>query len=417
MADAKLKLVADCIDKLDDISAELNGFYFERADTIKTLMNSMVSRQHNLQLGPPGTGKSGLVRSVMQSFNDVEFPDGSNTGAPKKHAYFEKLVGKAFPVEEILGPMSLKGLSNDEYRRVLAGFLPMATIAFLDEIYKAGPVLISPLLSIINERVYTNGAEIVSCPLRFLCAGSNELYEGEGLDAFDARLVLRTWTDYIAEKSNFVQFIKTVRTKDAPDTKQFGLKVAHIDAAFDYARTEIKWEDDATEILWTIRENFRAEGLLFDDRRAAWIAQSLVPAETVLRGGDTVEPEDFDILAHALWRKPKDRDKAQELVYKTSNPVLEEVNQFVDDAKSAWNTCESILNDANISGAERESAGMDCNATLKNIIKKLDKRADETANRTRAQFEGALDTVEEIHENVLENVMRVGRPKTRREHA
>ena len=411
-------LVAIAVPKLAQLSDVLNDFYLEREATIKTMINSLVSRQHNLQLGPPGTGKSALVRSVVKSITDVFFPtpvspDARALPMPQhmRGRYFEKLVGKAFPVDEILGPMSIKGFEEEDYRRVLEYFLPGSTFAFLDEIYKAGPVLISPTLSIMNERVYTNGSTIVRCPLRVCFAGSNELYEGEGLDAFDARFFLRSYVDYIAEKQNFFRFIRSVRASDEPETEKIDLKLGEIDAVHDYARNYVEWSDDATEMLFAIRESFRKNGLLFDDRRSAWIAKELVPAETVLRGGDRVEAEDFDILAHALWRQPKDRDVVQELVYKVSNPVREEVNRYLDDAKKAINACDELIRNAGNDKRVRRDAGIDCDVTLTAILEKVERRTDQTGGNTRKQFHAAFEKIEQQHEALLLDVLRIGRSK------
>lgn len=51
-------------------------------------------------------------------------------------AFFQRLLTKFTTPEELFGPLSLKSLENDEYRRCTAGFLPTASVAFLDEIFK-----------------------------------------------------------------------------------------------------------------------------------------------------------------------------------------------------------------------------------------------------------------------------------------
>ena len=68
--------------------------------------------------------------------------------------FFQRLLTRFTAPEELFGPLSLKSLENDEYRRVTHGFLPTADIAFLDEIFKAnryGIVLVFHIKSAIDS--------------------------------------------------------------------------------------------------------------------------------------------------------------------------------------------------------------------------------------------------------------------------
>ena len=68
--------------------------------------------------------------------------------------------------DEIFGPVSISKLKDeDTYERIVDGYLPSATIAFLDEIWKAGPAIQNALLTIINEKIYRNGQFSIRVPL------------------------------------------------------------------------------------------------------------------------------------------------------------------------------------------------------------------------------------------------------------
>ncbi|NIO11306.1 MAG: AAA domain-containing protein, partial [Deltaproteobacteria bacterium] len=67
------------------------------------------------------------------------------------------------------------------YRRVTSHKLPEAHIAFLDEIFKANSSILNAILTLINERLFHNGKDVVSVPLLTLFGASNELPEDDEL--------------------------------------------------------------------------------------------------------------------------------------------------------------------------------------------------------------------------------------------
>jgi hypothetical protein len=127
---------------------------FEREGEAAMLTLAALAGEHALLIGPPGTGKSQLARRLaallpaaaaagtdpvtgavaaggVASAASAPLPAAAATTAA-----FECLLSKFTPPEELFGPLSLAALERDRYARVTAGYLPTATVAFLDEVFK-----------------------------------------------------------------------------------------------------------------------------------------------------------------------------------------------------------------------------------------------------------------------------------------
>jgi len=87
----------------------------ERSEESRLVVLGMVAGEHVLLLGPPGTAKSALGRRLS-----------SICGGQ----FFQRLLTRFTTPEEIFGPLSLRALENDEYRRCTTGFLPTASDGF-----------------------------------------------------------------------------------------------------------------------------------------------------------------------------------------------------------------------------------------------------------------------------------------------
>ena len=142
----------------------------EREDVISiTLLGSLIE-ESIFFYGPPGTGKSLIARRISTAYHNQK--------------YFEYLMQKFSTPDEIFGQVSISELKKDNYKRLTEGFLPTATFAFLDEIWKSSPAILNTLLTILNERLFKNGKIIENCPLKVIISASNEVPpKNQGLEA------------------------------------------------------------------------------------------------------------------------------------------------------------------------------------------------------------------------------------------
>lgn len=149
----------------------------ERSQCVRLCLLSALAGEHTLLIGPPGTAKSELARRLHTAFREGR--------------YFERLLTRFTVPEELFGPLSIKALEEDRYERHTEGFLPTASIAFIDEVFKANSAILNALLTLLNEREFDNGAGRMRCPLISVLGATNEVPEDEIADAFFDRFLLR----------------------------------------------------------------------------------------------------------------------------------------------------------------------------------------------------------------------------------
>jgi MoxR-like ATPase len=299
-------------DKLQALRHELAGLFVERDEFVDGALAALLSRQHVLLIGPPGSGKSTIVHALCERI----------PGA----IYFHWLLTKFTTPEELFGPVSLQGLEQDRYYRVTEGKLPTAHIAFLDEIFKANSAILNALLSLINERVYYNEATPTSVPLSTLFGASNLLPESRDLDCLFDRFLFRYQVDYIEDSDGFRSMLEAPQDGRLSAPLELAeLEQAQRDAARVTAGTEvIDW-------LAEIRSRIRALGLVVSDRRFQSSLSGL-RAHAYLQGRSRVEAGDLALLGHMLWSLPEERAPLEEIIAAVVAPELHAALQIIHQA-------------------------------------------------------------------------------------
>lgn len=296
---------------LSVLRTELNNLFIERSAVIDGCLASVIAGEHVLLLGPPGTGKSALARGLAQAFGG---------------RYFERLLTRFSTPEEIFGPISLKALEQDQYLRITTGQLPEAEFGFLDEIFKANSSILNSLLTLMNERTFSNGAAPVSCPLVTIFGASNELPEGAELEAVLDRFLLRFHVGYLVRDSGIRSVLKgqepVVSTKLDPQALQQA----------QWAAAQVKVSDETIDALLAIRDACRAEGITMSDRRWKKLLK-VVRAVSYMAGEKATSPEDLYVVADSIWRVPTDRPKASRIVGQVADPVSAQAQEICDAAR------------------------------------------------------------------------------------
>lgn len=294
--------------RVEKIIELLNEGVHEREETTAVSLLAALSGQNIFLFGPPGTAKSLLARRLAKAFE--------TTG------YFEYLMHRFSTPEEVFGPVSITELKKDNFHRKTEGYLPESDFAFLDEIWKSSSSILNTLLTIINEKLFRNGTQEKSVPLKALISASNETPPpGQGLEALYDRFLVRLNVSPMEEKTNFETLLQS-----KPTMRGFSLPTGEAIKNDEWDRwreemNEVQISKETLNVIHDIRLSFQEKGedldIYVSDRR--WQQSAIfLKAAAFFCGRQETNLVDALLLRHCLWTT---RENHAEVVSIVENAV------------------------------------------------------------------------------------------------
>lgn len=296
--------------QLRDAIREATDGLVEREQLAELMVLGAVAGEHLLVIGPPGTGKSAVVRRVAASL-------GGN--------YFEYLLGRFTEPSELFGPVNLNKLRDGLVETDTAGMLPEADVAFLDEVFLGSTAILNTLLGVLNERQFRRGHTRLRCPLRICVGAANGLPEDEGLAAFADRFLLHTFVEPVADNrledllaGGWEMGRRTVAARAGLDRLDILSGAVN---AVDMAAVR-------PALAHAVRQ-LRQAGIELSDRRIVR-SQRLVAAAAVLAGRERASAADLWPLLFAIPTAAGQagaREALRDVLAQASHPLLQAVTE------------------------------------------------------------------------------------------
>jgi MoxR-like ATPase len=293
--------------QFQEIARHLNTHFLDKQEIIRLLVISAIAGEHMVLVGPPGTAKSAIIREFAHLLDAK---------------YFEYLLTRFTEPNELFGPVDIKEFREGRYTRRSENMLPDSEIVFLDEIFKSNSAILNSLLTVINERKFTNGPNVVDVPLISMFAASNEVPNDDNLSAMFDRFLLRVLSDNL-DSYHFHELLargvqNEIRKMSGKDN-QFKPIIAASQLRqlqSQFARFMVFPEDFMAKYKGLVFQ-IRSEGITVSDRRAVKLLK-LFAASAVFDGRTKVSDGDFFILRH-IWNNLDQAELLEEIV----NPVVD----------------------------------------------------------------------------------------------
>jgi len=279
--------------KLRELLAELEKPFIGRSEEARLLVLSLVSGEHVLLIGEPGTAKSALARRLADLV---------------KARFFKYLLTRFTEPDELFGPLDINALREGRYVRVTRGKLPEADIAFIDEIFNANSAVLNMLLTLMNERIVYDGYSEIRIPLLTLISASNNVPDEPELQAIYDRFLIRHFLKPVSEdlwgklidaswliEQGVYQDVKPVVTiEEVKATSSLVFKV------------DVGGVKEKLLKLYAVLED---QGVHLTDRRKGK-ALKVIAANALLDGRMKAVEEDLFMLKYIA---PRDREEAEKV--------------------------------------------------------------------------------------------------------
>ena len=293
-----------------------------REEEAKVITLALLSKEHIVLIGEPGTAKSALARRAAELLNAK---------------FFMYLLTKYTEPAELFGALDINALKQGVYKRITKDRLPESEIAFLDEIFNANSAILNALLSLLNERVIYDGYNVIKVPLRTLISASNRVPDEPELEALYDRLLLRHYAKPVGEEmwKNLIESAWELEFTTKWKVESPLMTIEDLDKIYSYL-TEVDLSPVKSKLL-KLYAMLEEKGIHLSDRRKGKVLK-IISAHALLNGRLKATEEDLIVLKYIAPKEIDDFEKVSALLseeLKTPIKYMRELNEIYNNIKEA----------------------------------------------------------------------------------
>ncbi|ABP94843.1 MULTISPECIES: AAA family ATPase [Metallosphaera] len=293
-----------------------------REEEAKVLTLALLTKEHVVLIGEPGTAKSALARRAADLLNA---------------RFFMYLLTKYTEPAELFGALDVNALKQGVYKRITKERLPESELAFLDEIFNANSAILNALLSLLNERVIYDGYNVIKVPLRTLISASNRVPDEPELEALYDRLLLRHYAKPVGEDmwKDLIDSSWELEFTDKWKVKEPVMTVQDLDRLYSML-SEVDLSQIKSKLL-KLYVMLEEKGVHLTDRRKGKVLK-IVSAHALLNSRTKATEEDLVVLKYIAPREIDDFEKVSALLseeLKTPIKYMRELNEIFNNIKEA----------------------------------------------------------------------------------
>lgn len=184
----------DTFKSLAAIEEMLNTRFHDMQEPILALILAVASGEPLLFVGPPGTGKSRLIRVFCDLVGLIDMGNTEET----REDYFEYLLTPFTEPTELFGYFDI--VEQDGVTRLIRnkqGSMQRAQVVFLDEVFNGSSAILNSLLTFINEGIFHDRGKREQVELEVLFGATNDIPQSAELRAVYDRFLLRSRIDNV----------------------------------------------------------------------------------------------------------------------------------------------------------------------------------------------------------------------------
>jgi len=315
------KGIQELLSKANKFVEELSKPFVGREEEARVIALGIISGEHVVLVGEPGTAKSALARRAAELINA---------------RFFKYLLTKFTEPDELFGPLDINALRQGKYVRITKNKLPEAEIAFIDEIFNANSAILNMFLTIMNERIVYDGYTEIKVPLWTMIAASNNVPDEPELQALYDRFLYR----------HFVRPISEDKWSELLD-KAWKIETGYYEAAEPilnmddiHRLNKLLFEvnlEPIKEKLLRLYAIFEDQGIHITDRRKGKALKSIA-ASALLNQRLVAKEEDLFVLKHIIPRDAEEMEQTQAVLLdeiKATEKHLRELGEIEANATEA----------------------------------------------------------------------------------